>query len=194
MKKAWARRAGSRRTGATRRSTIRSCTSTTSTAGTASEFNPGTRYTSHVVDYSQLAIDLANNTLPDYVFITPDLDDDMHDGTIAEGDAWLAREVPKLLASPAFQHGGVIFLLWDEGSGTPAGDDPPFIAISPNAKVGYTSTVDYDTRLVPEDRRDAARRGGAAVRRQRRGDDLDDGRSVHRADGHGTDAVIARCA
>ncbi|HEU0032146.1 MAG TPA: alkaline phosphatase family protein [Kofleriaceae bacterium] len=105
------------------------------------------RCVDHVVDYSQLDADLAANTVPKYAFITPNLDDDMHDGTIAQGDAWLAREVPKILASDAFNHGGVLFLLWDEGSGSALskGDDPPFIAISPNAKQGYVSNVDYDT-------------------------------------------------
>ncbi|HET7499567.1 MAG TPA: alkaline phosphatase family protein [Kofleriaceae bacterium] len=111
--------------------------------GTA--FHPELRCNEHVVDYSQLDVDLANNAIPRYVFITPNLDSDMHDGSIAQGDAWLAREMPKLLATDAYKKGGVIFLLWDEGGGSPAGDDPPFIAISPNAAPGMRSTVDYDT-------------------------------------------------
>jgi hypothetical protein len=53
--------------------------------------------------------------------------------------------VPKLLASSAFQSGGVLFLLWDEGGGTPAHDDPPFLAISPRARAGFVSQADYDT-------------------------------------------------
>ena len=56
--------------------------------------------------------------MPKYVFITPNLDDDMHDGSIAQGDAWLAQQVPKIMATDAYKHSGVIFLLWDEGSGT----------------------------------------------------------------------------
>jgi hypothetical protein len=98
-----------------------------------------------VVDYSQLDADLAGNAVPDYVFITPNLDHDMHDGSVADGDAWLSREVPKLLASDAFKRGGVLFLLWDEGGGTPASDDPPFIAISPHSRAGFVSQTDYDT-------------------------------------------------
>jgi phospholipase C len=111
--------------------------------GTA--FHPAVRCTNHVVDYSRLDVDLANHALPRYVFITPNLDHDMHDGSIEQGDAWLARELPKLLASDAFKRGGVIFLLWDEGGGTPAADDPPFLAISPHARSGFVSRVDYDT-------------------------------------------------
>jgi phospholipase C len=109
------------------------------------KFNPSPRCTDHVVDYSQLDVDLAANKLPKYAFITPNLDNDMHDGSIANGDAWLAREIPKLQATDAYKKGGVIFLLWDEGGGYPAGDDPPFLAISPNAQVGMVSQTDYDT-------------------------------------------------
>jgi hypothetical protein len=69
--------------------------------------------------------------------------DDMHDGSVAEGDAWLAREVPKILRSDAYNKGGVLFVLWDEGSGS--NDDPPFIAVSPNAAHGYVSRTPYDT-------------------------------------------------
>ncbi len=109
------------------------------------QFQPSQRCLDHVVDYTELAGDLAANTVPRYVFITPDLDDDMHDGSIADGDKWLSNEIPAIQASDAYQHGGVIFLLWDEGGGLPAADDPPFLVISNNAKQGYTSQEDYDT-------------------------------------------------
>src|SRR5262245_6153543 len=90
-------------------------------------FAPSKRCTEHVVDYTQFDIDLAGGKLPSYAFITPNLDHDMHDGSIEQGDAWLASEVPKILASDAFKNGGVLFLLWDEGSGTVVKhDDPPF--------------------------------------------------------------------
>lgn len=110
------------------------------------QFHPAPRCNDHVVDYSTLDADIAHNALPKYAFITPNLDDDMHDGTIQQGDAWLASEVPKIMATDAYKNGGVIFLLWDEGSGTfGPGDDPPFMVISPMAKTGYVSTVAYDT-------------------------------------------------
>ena len=108
-------------------------------------FQPSARCNAHVVDYSQFDADLAAGKLPKYVFITPNLIDDMHDGSIAQGDAWLAKEVPKILASDAFNNGGVLFLTWDEGGGYPQSDDPPFIVISPNAKRGYVSQTPFDT-------------------------------------------------
>lgn len=110
-----------------------------------SEFHPEVRCEEHVVDYTELDADLAAGTLPRYAFITPNLDNDMHDGSIAQGDSWLANEIPKLMASDGYKNGGVIFLMWDEGGGSPTTDDPPFIAISPNAVAGMKSTVDYDT-------------------------------------------------
>ena len=104
----------------------------------------------HVVDYAQFGKDLAAGALPDYVFITPDMKHDMHDGSIADGDAWLSREVPRILASPAYQNGGVLFITWDEGSGKSVtdwsqDDDPPMIVVSPLVKKGYSSNTFYDT-------------------------------------------------
>jgi hypothetical protein len=113
------------------------------------QFNPSPRCTDHVVDYSELEADIAANTLPKYAFITPNLQDDMHDGSVQQGDAWLSRELPKIMATSAFQNGGVVFLLWDEGGfdlfGGGIQDDPPFVVISPMAKSGMVSTTTYDT-------------------------------------------------
>ncbi|HTR54828.1 MAG TPA: alkaline phosphatase family protein [Kofleriaceae bacterium] len=110
------------------------------------QFQPSPRCQDHVVDYSQLDADIAANQIPKYVFITPNLDDDMHDGSIAQGDLWLSTEMPKIMATDAYKNGGVIFLLWDEGSGTlTPGDDPPFLAISPHAVAGEVSKTNYDT-------------------------------------------------
>jgi len=108
-----------------------------------SSFTPTARCAGHVVDYSQLAVDLASGQVPDYVFITPNLVHDMHDGTVADGDAWLASEVPAILASAAYRNGGALFLLWDEG--TNSSDNPPFIAASPNVTPGTVSQTAYDT-------------------------------------------------
>ena len=145
------------------------------------QFQRSQRCIDHVVDYSQLDKDIAANALPKYAFITPNLDNDMHDGTIEEGDAWLAHEVPKIMATDAYKNGGVIFLLWDEGGGSPAADDPPFITLSPNAHAGMQSTTRLRHELVLEDGRDDHGRRRAAVR-CRRSVGRRDGRAVHDAD------------
>ena len=70
------------------------------------------------VPYGQLAADLSGNALPAFSFVTPNLTDDMHDGTIAQGDTWLASNLPAILGSPAYRSGTTaVFITWDEGSG-----------------------------------------------------------------------------
>ena len=52
--------------------------------------------------------------------------------------------MPKILASDAFNNGGVLFLTWDEGGGWPQSDDPPMIVISAHAKRGFVSQTPYN--------------------------------------------------
>ena len=52
--------------------------------------------------------------LPALAVVVPDLDDDMHDGTIEEGDVWLARNLGPLVAW-ASRHDTLIVVTWDEG-------------------------------------------------------------------------------
>jgi phosphatidylinositol-3-phosphatase len=54
--------------------------------------------------------------LPAYSFITPNLIDDMHDGTIADGDNWLKANLPTILNSSEYTDGSTaVFITWDEG-------------------------------------------------------------------------------
>jgi len=96
---------------------------------------------SHIRPYTEFARDLETNTVPAYSFITPNLCNDMHDCSVGTGDAWLSREVPKVLGSRAYKEGGALFITFDES----AGSDVPigFIAMSPLAKRGYSNKIDY---------------------------------------------------
>jgi hypothetical protein len=70
------------------------------------------------VPYTALASDLAAGTLPAFSFVTPNLIDDMHDGTIQQGDTWLSQHVPNILNSSVYKSGQVaLFITWDEGEG-----------------------------------------------------------------------------
>jgi hypothetical protein len=103
------------------------------------------------VPYTQLAGDLANGTLPAFSFVTPNLTDDMHDGTIADGDTWLSRNLPTIFNSGAYQAGHVVvFITWDEGSGDNPGENclantgdgschVPTIVASPSTGAGSQS-------------------------------------------------------
>jgi phosphatidylinositol-3-phosphatase len=107
--------------------------------------NPASAYCiAHIRPYSELAADLQNNTVARYNFIVPNLDNDMHDGTIMMADNWLSREVPKILASQAYQS-GLLLITWDEGEGVDTARDGPIglIAISPYAKPNYSNTIHY---------------------------------------------------
>jgi len=52
--------------------------------------------------------------LPTVAFVIPDVQDDMHDGSVAEGDAWLAKHLG-VLVTWASTHDTLIVLTWDEG-------------------------------------------------------------------------------
>jgi hypothetical protein len=97
----------------------------------------------------QLALDLEGRTVADYNWITPDQYNDQHSAlsagygiyvpasdqsSIAQGDNFLARVVPLIMASDAYQDGGVIVLWWDESEGGDTLDEKlPFIIISKDA-------------------------------------------------------------
>jgi len=103
------------------------------------------------VPYSQLATDLAGNALPAFSFITPNLIDDMHDGTVAQGNTWLSNNLPKILSSPEYTSGNTaVFITFDEGSGGTKGENCatnttdnsckiPTIVVSPSTKAGTKS-------------------------------------------------------
>lgn len=75
------------------------------------------------VPYTTLAADLSGGTLPAFSFVTPNLIDDMHDGTVAQGDSWLSSNLPTILNSSEYTSGGTaVFITWDEGSGGSTGE------------------------------------------------------------------------
>ena len=110
----------------------------------------------------QLALDLQSSAVADYNWITPNQFNDMHTtltanygaltgdaARIAQGDNFVARIVPLIMASDAYKKHGVIVLWWDESEG---GDTPsqtlPFIIISPDARRNvngrpYSNTIEY---------------------------------------------------
>jgi phosphatidylinositol-3-phosphatase len=112
------------------------------------------------VPFTQLATDMQNNATPNYVYITPNLEDDAHNGTLAQADGWLSQQVPAILALPEFQPGGdgLLFVVWDEGNlndnGSPddrctsvietgCGGRLATLLIGPQVKPAYQSTVTY---------------------------------------------------
>lgn len=103
----------------------------------------------HVVPLSRFANDMRSNNLSDFVWITPNLRHDMHNGTIEDGDAWLASFVPAILKSADWKHGGVLFIVWDEGTtnagccGNARGGRVPALVIAATGKRHYQSNIPY---------------------------------------------------
>lgn len=107
----------------------------------------------HDVPYSRLAADLKAGALPAFSFITPNLTDDMHDGTVSDGDTWLARNLPAILRGSAYASGTTaVFITWDEGGGGSTGENcsrdttdascqVATLVISPSTPAGARSPV-----------------------------------------------------
>lgn len=110
--------------------------------------NPNDAYgIAHNRPYSELAADLTNQTVARYNFLKPNLCNDGHDtcppldNPIAQVDAWLASEVPKLLTSAAYSDNGAVFITFDESF-----DDTPIamVVLSPLARGdGYFNYIHY---------------------------------------------------
>lgn len=99
---------------------------------------------SHVLPYpgsSGLLAALGNGSAPDFVFITPNLTDDMHDGSVPQGDAWLKANVAPVLASPWFLNdNSTVIITMDEGDAGSTNQIPTVVISSHAAAIGGVST------------------------------------------------------
>jgi hypothetical protein len=69
------------------------------------------------VPFGTWTTDLSTGRLPTFAFITPNLCHDTHDCSVATGDAWLAHELPRILATPVYRMGKTaVVVVWDEES------------------------------------------------------------------------------
>jgi phosphatidylinositol-3-phosphatase len=93
-----------------------------------------------VVPFTELAGDLRLHRLPDFSLIVPNLCNDMHDCSVATGDAWLKAHVVPLLHSPQLRS-GVVFVVFDEGtSDTGGGGSIEALALGPTVRRGSRFT------------------------------------------------------
>ena len=96
--------------------------------------------------FSQFAVDLANNALPQFSFVVPDVYDDAHSGTPLAADSWLeANVVTPLSVSSAFKSGGdgILIVEFDEAADTDTahgGGHVSPVFWGPNVKTGYRQT------------------------------------------------------
>ena len=131
----------------------------------------------HILSFRPLPGDLARaSATPAFSFIVPNLCNDGHDapcvtgaaGGLTQADAFLAAWVPTIMTAPAYRHGGLIVVTFDEGSDSaaccgetsgfspdhpnvpepgkngPGGGRIGAVLLSPLIRPGTVSTVDYN--------------------------------------------------
>ena len=92
--------------------------------------------------------DIANETLPAYSVVVPNLCHDSHDCSLAMADAWLKTWIAKIVASKTYSRGTTaVFITWDDSGTDPPGVDDctlsdvpdclvPLYVISPSVRPG----------------------------------------------------------
>jgi len=91
-----------------------------------------------------LAGDLASGSLAAFSFITPDMCHDMHDCSVATGDAWLSQWMSALLSSSAYRSGSTaVVVTFDEDDHT-AGNRVSTILVAPSIRAGTSSAATFD--------------------------------------------------
>jgi phosphatidylinositol-3-phosphatase len=110
--------------------------------------SPSAFCTSHIVDFSQLATDLAAGNVADFVEITPNLCNDGHDCGNSTVETWLksapAQQVFNYVLNAA--NHAILVIDWDEGEGQ--GIHPMLLIAPPTTLAGthqITTQVDHSS-------------------------------------------------
>jgi acid phosphatase len=112
-------------------------------AGTyARKHAPWTHFT-NIPQRSHMPLDdlTSFDALPTVTFIVPDVDDDMHDGTVKEADDWAHAHLTPLLKWAA-AHDTLVVFTWDEGYDK--ANSIPTMFVGPMVKPGrYPERIDH---------------------------------------------------
>jgi PKD repeat protein len=82
------------------------------------------------------------STLPAVSFVVPNLQNDMHDGTIATGDTWVQQNM-KPYVSWAMQHNSILVVTWDEDDYTSANRIPTIFVGAGITPGRYSETINH---------------------------------------------------
>ena len=95
--------------------------------------NLGTECTAYDMPYTAFA---APDISAKFTFVTPNVNDGMHDGTIKQGDTWLSKFVPLITGSATYAAGKTaIVITWDENDGAQH-NQVATIVIAPSVRPG----------------------------------------------------------
>jgi hypothetical protein len=82
--------------------------------------DPATFCNTHDVPLSTFMADLTSGNLPAFSFVLPTNDENMHNNSVASGDAWAKSFLDPILNSEQYRAGDIaIFFLWDEDTAIP---------------------------------------------------------------------------
>ncbi len=100
----------------------------------------------HVKPLASMTADLNSLDPPAFVWVSPNMVDDMHDGPMSVGDTWLSQQIPAIQASRWYRQGGTIILAWDEGQASDtsglAGGNGGHVAVIVISQALYGSAPD----------------------------------------------------
>jgi phosphatidylinositol-3-phosphatase len=116
----------------------------------ARKHNPAANYTDLPASSNQTwaAFPASSNyaSLPTVSFVDPNLNDDMHNGTVAQGDTWLKKNMSSYVTWAA-SHNSLLIVTWDENDGS-AGNQIATIFAGANLKPGkYSEKITHYTVL-----------------------------------------------
>lgn len=97
----------------------------------------------NLVSFPQLKTDLANNALPNFSFVAPNIYNDGHNGSLNTADSWLKANVPAILADAGFKQDGILIIVFDEASDSDrahGGGHVAAVVVGPKVKPGTRST------------------------------------------------------
>ncbi len=100
----------------------------------------------NLVPFTQFSKDRANNNLPNFSFIVPNLINDAHDGSLSTADNWLKTNIAPLISSATFQKDGILIIVFDESLDTDTAHGGGHIAcvvMGPKVRLGVKSTTLY---------------------------------------------------
>lgn len=117
----------------------------------------GSGQQNNIVPFSQFTNDVANGTLPNFSFVTPDLKHDAHDcpdgsSNCTDGDMlwaadqFLQYQIAPILNSAQFQKDGLLVIWWDEASDSDTAYGGGHVAVTligPSVKRGFRSSNLY---------------------------------------------------
>jgi len=116
----------------------------------------------NLVPFTEFAADLNANNLPNYSFVIPNAQNDMHDcppgmsscsnnDKLINADRWLQSNIGPLLSNPAFEASGVLVITFDEAAlddYSHGGGKVATVVAGPTIKPGYQSSTFFQHESV----------------------------------------------